>query len=68
MIEEIRRVNSSILGVVLNGIESVSGGYLRKSFREFYDYQTLPGQAVGAGTTSDLPPAPQPTSDQQDTE
>ncbi len=68
MINEIRRVNSSILGVVLNGIESMSGGYLRKSFREFYDYQTLAGEAVDAGTTADIPPEPESTSDQQETD
>ena len=54
MRDEIRRVNSSILGVVLNGVEAVGGGYLRKSYRQFYDYQLTSGE-VALDQTPDLP-------------
>ena len=39
MREEISRLNSHIHGVVLNAVEAVGGGYLRKRYRLFYDYE-----------------------------
>ena len=40
--EEISSLNSHIHGVVLNAVEAVGGGYLRKRYRLFYDYQHQP--------------------------
>ena len=45
MRDDIGRLNSHILGVVLNAVEAVGGGYLRERYRLFYDYQ---GSAVEA--------------------
>jgi capsular exopolysaccharide synthesis family protein len=33
------RVGAHILGVVLNGVRATPGGYLRKNYEAFYDYQ-----------------------------
>ena len=38
MREEISRLNSHIHGVILNGVQATSGGYLRKNYQQFYDY------------------------------
>jgi len=34
------RVGARILGVVLNGIRTTAGGYLRKNYRTFYEYHS----------------------------
>ena len=39
MRNEISSLNAHIHGVVLNGVEAVRGGYLRKHYRQFYDYE-----------------------------
>ena len=39
MRDEIGSLNAHIHGVVLNGIEAVGGGYLRKRYRQFYEYE-----------------------------
>ncbi len=39
MRDDIGRLNNRILGVVLNAVEAVGGGYLRERYRLFYDYQ-----------------------------
>ncbi len=47
-------VNSRIVGAVLNAVETTRGGYFRKYYREFYDYQEpeeleeSEGERVGA--------------------
>jgi capsular exopolysaccharide synthesis family protein len=38
MREEVSRLNNHIHGVVLNGVQATSGGYLRKNYQQFYDY------------------------------
>ena len=35
----LNRVGARILGVVLNGVRVTAGGYLRKSYETFYEYQ-----------------------------
>ncbi len=39
MYNEISSLNTHIHGVVLNGVEAIRGGYLRKHYRKFYDYE-----------------------------
>ena len=39
MRDEISKLNGHIHGVVLNAVEAVGGGYLRKRYRQFYDYE-----------------------------
>lgn len=34
-------INARIFGAVLNGVESRRGGYFRKQYREYYEYQEL---------------------------
>jgi capsular exopolysaccharide synthesis family protein len=38
--DTLSRVGAHILGVVLNGVRTTAGGYLRKSYETFYDYHT----------------------------
>jgi polysaccharide biosynthesis transport protein len=40
------RVGAHMVGVVLNGVRAVAGGYLRKNYEAFYDYQE-PGKLPG---------------------
>lgn len=48
------RVGAHILGVVLNGVQATPGGYLRKNYEAFYEYQhrerQLPAPAAKAAT------------------
>jgi receptor protein-tyrosine kinase len=53
MRQEMSRLNSHILGVVLNGVQATSGGYLRKSYQRFYDYQLGSTEQEAVQTTSD---------------
>ena len=53
MRQEISTLNSHILGVVLNGVQATSGGYLRKSYQRFYDYQLSSTEQEAVQTTSD---------------
>ena len=53
MREEISRHNSHIHGVVLNGVQATSGGYLRKNYQRFYDYQVSSAEQEAVQTTSD---------------
>mgnify|MGYP000142833151 CR=1 FL=1 len=39
-------VNARIIGAVLNAVETTRGGYFRKYYREFYDYQERPLEEV----------------------
>jgi Mrp family chromosome partitioning ATPase len=36
--EVLSRGPTHILGIVLNGVRAVAGGYLRKNYEAFYDY------------------------------
>ncbi|MBN1344556.1 MAG: polysaccharide biosynthesis tyrosine autokinase [Phycisphaerae bacterium] len=40
-------VNSRLVGAVLNAVETTRGGYFRKYYRAFYDYQEQEGQEEG---------------------
>jgi capsular exopolysaccharide synthesis family protein len=45
--EMLNRIGAHVVGVVLNGVRTVAGGYLRKNYEAFYEYQErarLPGQ------------------------
>ena len=45
--DTLKRVGGRVLGVVLNGIRVTAGGYLRESYRTFYEYheqEQLPGE------------------------
>lgn len=44
--EMLSRVGAHMIGVVLNGVRAVAGGYLRKNYEAFYDYQE-PGKLPG---------------------
>jgi len=37
--EMLNRIGAQIVGVVLNGVRTVAGGYLRKNYDAFYEYQ-----------------------------
>ena len=39
--EVFNRIGAHMLGVVLNGVRVTAGGYLRKSYRTFYEYHEL---------------------------
>ncbi|MEM1353254.1 MAG: hypothetical protein AAGH88_00075 [Planctomycetota bacterium] len=39
VIGELDGQRADILGVILNGVRSAAGGYMRKNFREFYTYR-----------------------------
>ena len=36
--ETLTRIGAHVVGVVLNGVRTVAGGYLRKNYEAFYDY------------------------------
>ncbi|NIA06764.1 MAG: polysaccharide biosynthesis tyrosine autokinase [Actinobacteria bacterium] len=62
MREEIIRLNSHIHGVVLNGVQATSGGYLRKNYQQFYDYhyaESSPGTQMLGNDQSQQPTPPQ---------
>lgn len=40
--EQLRRVGARVLGVVLQGVRQTAGGYLRKHYETFYEYQQKP--------------------------
>ena len=58
MREEISRLNSHIHGVVLNGVQATSGGYLRRSYQQFYDYQHS-SQPTAATSQQQIPEPPE---------
>jgi len=37
--EQLSRVGAHVIGLVLQGVRSTAGGYLRKNYRTFYEYQ-----------------------------
>ncbi len=41
-VENLTRVGAHVLGFVLQGMRSTAGGYLRKNYRSFYEYQRRP--------------------------
>jgi len=54
---QLEAINARVFGAVLNKVETRAGGYFRKAYREFYQYQeseegvavaTLPGKAPAA--------------------
>jgi capsular exopolysaccharide synthesis family protein len=59
--EVFNRIGAHLLGVVLNGVRVTAGGYLRKSYRTYYEYHELrekvPSRAA-AEITRPAPPAP----------
>ncbi|MGB2819877.1 MAG: polysaccharide biosynthesis tyrosine autokinase [Phycisphaerae bacterium] len=36
--ETLNRIGGHVVGVVLNGVRAIAGGYLRKNYEAFYDY------------------------------
>ncbi|MCK4626653.1 MAG: CpsD/CapB family tyrosine-protein kinase, partial [Phycisphaerae bacterium] len=40
--DRLNRVGARVLGVVLQGVRSTSGGYLRKNYETFYEYHQKP--------------------------
>jgi len=36
--EVLSRIGAHMIGVVLNGVRAIAGGYLRKNYEAFYDY------------------------------
>ncbi len=55
---QLQLVNARLIGAVLNAVETTRGGYFRKYYRDFYDYQeTEEGGGDSPGTGS-LPPVP----------
>lgn len=51
-------VNSHVVGAVLNAVESTRGGYFRKYYREFYDYQERQPEEAPAGEAVPLDALP----------
>jgi succinoglycan biosynthesis transport protein ExoP len=50
-------VNARIIGAVLNAVETTRGGYFRKYYREFYDYQERqPEEVPPSEAVEALPP------------
>jgi capsular exopolysaccharide synthesis family protein len=41
-VEQLHRVGAHVLGVVLQGVRTTAGGYLRKNYETFYEYQQRP--------------------------
>jgi capsular exopolysaccharide synthesis family protein len=37
--EMLNRIGAHVVGIILNGVRTVSGGYLRKNYDAFYEYQ-----------------------------
>ncbi len=66
---QLEAINSRVFGVVLNMVETRAGGYFRKQYREFYEYQpsdeggeSISGtRQIESDTDGPLPPAPPPT-------
>lgn len=40
--EMLSRIGAHVVGVVLNGVRAIAGGYLRKNYDAFYEYQVRP--------------------------
>ena len=40
--EVLGRIGAHVFGVVLNGVRTIAGGYLRKNYEAFYDYHERP--------------------------
>ena len=62
MRDEVSRLNNHIHGVVLNGVQATSGGYLRKNYQQFYDYhyaESSPSVPMLGNGQSQQPPPPQ---------
>lgn len=53
--QQLEAINARIFGAVLNRVETRAGGYFRKAYREFYDYQE-PGER-GEGLPRQLQPS-----------
>ena len=52
--EQLGRVGAHTLGGVLNAVQAARGGYFRKQYRSFYEYQALPAEQTQLQT----PPPP----------
>jgi capsular exopolysaccharide synthesis family protein len=63
MREEVSRLNNHIHGVVLNGVQATSGGYLRKNYQQFYDYHYAESspETQMLGNDQSQPPTPPQT-------
>ena len=44
MLNQLDGQRADVLGVILNGVKSATGGYFRKSYEEFYRYGERPGR------------------------
>jgi succinoglycan biosynthesis transport protein ExoP len=50
--DQLVRIGSRVVGVVLNGVEARAGGYFRRQYREYYEYttaETTPPELPGPG-------------------
>jgi capsular exopolysaccharide synthesis family protein len=54
IINQLKQADGELIGVALNGVRSSAGGYFRRNYREFYDYQQKPGtrRRAAAGQTT----------------
>ena len=56
--DQLEGTNARVIGAILNGVQTRSGGYFKKQYREFYDYtsdETIPAilPEPSAGTDED---------------
>ena len=45
--EQLEGINARVVGAILNGVKTRSGGYFKAQYREFYDYvsdETIPAE------------------------
>ena len=49
---------ADVLGLILNGVRSAAGGYFRKSYQDFYRYNTGDRNGKGAGDRNGATPEP----------
>ena len=52
MLNQLDGQRADVLGVILNGVKSSTGGYFRKSYEEFYRYGERPGRKAKAKATN----------------
>lgn len=58
MLGQLRDAKAEVLGLVLNGVRTSAGGYFRRNYRAFYEYQNSRGPARSKpGTPSRMPDA-----------
>ncbi len=56
--EVFNRIGAHLLGVVLNGVRVTAGGYLRKSYRTYYEYHELREKAPSRPAAEIMRPPP----------